>query len=238
MPTYDVIIPCAQKDYVKIGYCVEGLKFLNPAPDNIYIVSKNKVIVDGTTWIDENSVLDIRPSDIAYRRNNWIYQQLIKLCQDFTQEWYFTIDSDIFLKRPFNLFDEIGLPIYRISNHDQCHAPYFDFMQKMWGLQKVIIPTFINDTNIFRKKLCRELIPDQEEFVSKMNQIISDDCLLGEPEVYGNYMAYKYPYSFTLGEMTVDMHGKYLPELYTTWEIEQILKKETESDAVAIHSWS
>ena len=237
MYEYDVIIPAAVKDYVKLPFCVEGLKNLNPAPKNIFIVSSRRIKLEGCTWINEKEVLDIAPEDINYRRNNWIYQQLIKMCQDFTGEWFMTVDSDFVFKKPIELSSD-GYPIYYFNNYPQEHRPYFDFMDKIWGLKKVINYSFICDFMMFRKKLCRELIPDTKKFVKRLNEIISEDCLFSEFETYGNYMAEKYPYSFKINKINVDMHGKHMPNLFGSKEIKQILKQQTDADAVVFHSWT
>lgn len=235
---YDVMIPVANKDYVKVPYCVEGLKYLDPAPEKVFLVSSRKLKIEGCEWIDEREAVDIKLEDISYRRNNWIYQQLIKLCQDFTTEWYMTVDSDFIFKKPTKVFSEHGLPIYRFNNHPQEHPPYFNFMDKVWGLKKIINNSFICDFMMFRRKLCRELIPDTSKFLKQLNQIISDDCLLSEFETYGNYMAKNYPYSFMTDHIKVDSYGKYLPLLFSNEEIKSILNKQTDSNAVAIHSWT
>lgn len=238
MYNYDVIIPVAYKDHVKVPFCVEGLQYLDPQPEKIFIVSSKKINISGCEWVDEREVLDIELDEIVYRRNNWIYQQLLKVCQDFSDEWFMTVDSDLIFKKPLKVFSDNGLPVYYFNNHPQYHMPYFDFMQKVWGLNKIINNSFISDFMIFRKKLCRELIPDQRKFLQQLNQIISEDCLFSEFETYGNYMAKKYPYSFMTDHIVVDNHGKYMPHLFSSEEIKEILNRPTDADAVALHSWT
>lgn len=234
---YDVFIPCAQKDYIKLPFCINGLKNLNPQPDNIFIVSKYKIYMNGITWINEREIIESVPEDIKYRRNNWIFQQILKMCQDVTQQWFLTIDSDLILKNPIELFDN-NKPIYRISNHTQFHKPYFSFMEEVFNLEKHVIPSFICDMMVFNKKICREIIPDEKEFVRLLNLYISDDCLFSEFETYGNYIAARYPRSFYCDTLKVDMYGKYLPDLYSTEEVAELVNKETKSDAIVIHSWT
>lgn len=238
MYEYDVIIPAATKDYVKLPFCVEGLKNLNPVPKNIFIVSSRRIKLDGCTWVNEKEVIDISPEDIEYRRNNWIYQQLVKMCQNFSSEWFMTVDSDFIFRAPIDICSEDGYPIYYFNNHPQEHKPYFNFMDKMWGLKKIINYSFICDFMMFRKKICQELIPSPKKFVRKLNEIISEDCLFSEFETYGNYMAQKYPYSFKTNKINVDMHGKYLPSLFGSEEIKEILSRPTEAGAVVLHSWT
>lgn len=238
---YDVVIPCAKKDYVKIKYCVESLKFLDPQPSSIFIVSESKINIKNTTWIDEKEAIQISINDISYRRPNWIYQQIIKLCQDFTLDNYFCIDSDLVFKKPLKLYnEETGDPYFFISNHKQNHKPYFNFMKKVFDLEKQVDYSFISDITMFNRFYLREIIPSDNWLLEKCNEYLSEDCLIGEPEIYGNYLAKYYPFSFDLKDINVSMYGKYMPELYSDAEINSIInyEKKIDSDLIAMHSWT
>ena len=245
MPEYDVVIPCAPKDYVKIRYCVDSLINLKPLPSNIYIVSRDRLKIPGTIWVNELSAIPISVSKIKYRRPNWIYQQILKMTQDFTEnDNYLCIDSDLIINKTLEIINcpdgTVCLPNYFISNHKQNHAPYFTFMERVWNLKKVVDYSFISDITFFRKNILRELIPDSNWILDKCNQYLSEDCLIGEPEIYGNYLAAKYPESFNTMDINVAMYGKFMPDLYTTREIDEIINKEKNSNAdiIAIHSWT
>lgn len=246
---YDVVIPCAPKDYIKLPYCIAGLEKLNPHPETVYIVSKDRLKGDSvkskvayTCWIEEDEAIPIVVSDIKYHRPNWIYQQILKMTQDFTQHDYLCIDSDIVINRPLNVFNygTLRIPNYFISSHKQNHPPYFSFMQKVFNLQKMVDFSFIADLTYFRKDVLKELIPSSEWLLSKCNEFLSDDCLIGEPEIYGNYLALTYPKSYTTIDIDVAMYGKYMPNLWTRAEVEEILAKEKNSTnhIVSIHSWT
>lgn len=238
--TYDVVIPCAEKDYTKIKFCVNSLSKLDPKPENIYIVSAHKLNIPNTTWINEADAIPISPDDIQYRRKNWIYQQILKLCQDFTEnDWYLCIDSDIVVNRPLKIFNN-NKPNYFISNHKQNHKPYFDFMQKVFGLKKVVDFSFISDLTLFNKKIRSEFLFDINKLVEDCNKHLSEDCLIGEPEIYGNYIAKYYPDSYNLVDIKVSMYGRFVPDYYTSADIENIINQEKNKDIdlISMHSWT
>ena len=240
--SYDVVIPCAPKDYLKVQYCVHSLVNLKPMPFHIYIVSKDRLNIPGTRWVNEKEAIPISVEDIKYRRPNWIYQQILKMTQDFTQHDYLCIDSDIVINQSLNVFNDgnFCVPNYFISSHKQNHPPYFSFMQKVFNLQKVVDFSFIADLTYFRKDVLKELIPSTEWLLNKCNEFLSDDCLIGEPEIYGNYLALTYPKSYTTMNINVAMYGKYMPDLWTKGEIEEALAKEKNSTnhIVSMHSWT
>jgi hypothetical protein len=113
-------------------------------------------------------------------------------------------------------------------------------MKKVWNLDKQVDFSFISDITFFRKNILREIIPDSNWILDKCNQNLSEDCLIGEPEIYGNWLAKFYPESFNTIDINVAMYGKFMPDLYTTREIDEIINKEKNSNAdiVAVHSWS
>lgn len=234
---YDLVVPTATKDYLKILHSVPRMQqFLNPAPENIYIVAKHKINIG--TFIHEDEILPIKVSDIKYRRAPWIYQQVIKLCQDFTEnDNYLCMDSDIFLNKSVSVFLE-DKPVF-FRTRPQCHQPYFTFMKKVFNLERVWPETFIADITFFKKSVCREIIPNIQDFVHKLNEVISDDCLLGEPEVYGNYIQKYYPGTYGFSDLKMLSIGRYLPDQWEQSDIEFELDNLTEYfDALAMHSWT
>lgn len=236
---YDLFIPCGKKDYVKIKYCIEhAVQYLDPKPTNIFISSPDRIKMQGVTWINEVEAVGFGYDAIAYRRAPWVYQQLLKLCQNVTQDLYLTIDADTMLVKPFKVFSESGRTYRWVNNHEQHHQPYFNFMKKIWNLDKVADHTFISELMLFDRKICRELIPDARKFIHNMNNIITDDCIPSEFEIYGNYFATKHPSDYEVKNIKTEMHGKYMPDTFSFNEIKDILSHKTNADVVSLHSWS
>jgi len=70
---YDVVIPVAKKDYVKLPYIINSFKYLKPQPEGIYIISQDNTVkkiksnYDIKYFIDEDILpLEYRDS-IKYR---------------------------------------------------------------------------------------------------------------------------------------------------------------------------
>ncbi len=185
---YDVIIPCSVKDYSKLQYSVERLiKYASPTPDNIYIISKDRINIDGCQWVDERESIPIQKSEIRYRRPGWIYQQLIKLGQNITQNNDLCFDADVFLNSHIQFMIDDYFNIF-MSDRDQYHKPYFDFMENELGVYRICNRTFICDFMMMKKSICREIIPNIREFFNRVNPRINDNYLLSEYELYGNYI--------------------------------------------------
>ena len=258
-PLYDVVIPCAPKDYVKLPYCIKSLENLIPAPQNIYVVSQDEIKIKSNVCIvrwspDLWAMPSVIVSDINYRRPNWIYQQILKMTQDFTEnDFYLCVDSDLIINRPLELFEPpdqfgVNIPRFLISSQKQNHKPYFNFMEKVFNLTKQVDYSFISDITMFHKEILKRIIPNgPESLLVACNTYLTDDCLIGEPEIYGNWIYKNFREAYTTHPIQVKMYGKYVynpyksgPDLYTNAEIEEIINKEKNNnvDIISIHSWT
>lgn len=246
MNDYDIVIPCGAKDYIKLPFCIDLCrKFLIPQPLNIYTVSPDKLRIPGTVSILDKEAISVALGEINYRRPNWIYQQLIKLMQNFTiSENYLCVDSDLFFNKPIHLFknNKTNLFSHSIESMQQHHEPYFTFMKMAFNLEKQVNHSFITDFMILNKKICHEIIPNQDEFVDLLNKCISEDCLLSEYEVYGNYVMKNYPKKFNIQNIRGLMSGFYLGNghAFTSDEVDQFIKRHESQDyqTLALHTWT
>jgi len=238
---YDLVVLCHPKDYVKLGFCINScLEFFNPKPEGIYIVSPDRVESDSLIHVHDDEAIAIKKGDINYRRPNWIYQQFIKLCQDFTKnDHYLCVDSDLIFNRAINLFDE-EKPKFFISDRDQKHDPYFHFMEKAYGLSRQVDFTFINDFMMLDKTICRKIVPDVNEFLDFCNDNVSDDCLLSEFELYGNYVTKHHPHVYNIQKTKTQLNGKMANRPWSKEEINNLVKinSEKDIDLFTIHSWT
>jgi hypothetical protein len=246
---YDLIIPCHPKDYFKLKYCISScVEFLNPKPQNIYIVSPNEFSFTSPS-IPIHSIQDefaIRTdiNDINFQRKNWIYQQFIKLGQDFTKnDMYLCVDSDLFFNKPIELFDE-DKPKFFISDREQHHQPYFNFMKISHDLDRQVDHTFINDFMMFDRSVCHEIIGNDLSNLSPLlgfcNKNLSDDCLLSEFELYGNYVSKHYPDLYAKQNTKTKMFGRHVNQPWNESEIDQYVKymKDTDYDLFTMHTWT
>jgi hypothetical protein len=215
---YDLVIPCHEKDFVKLKYCIQScILFLNPEPEKIYVVSQRPFThnIENIVHVYDHHAIRTNINSIDYHRKNWIYQQFIKLGQDFTKnDMYLCVDSDLFFNKPIELFDG-DKPKFFISDREQNHQPYFNFMKKSHGLDKQVDHTFINKN-------------------------LSDDCLLSEFELYGNFVTKHHPEKYIKQNTKTKMFGRYANQPWSEQEIENHASqmKDKDYDLFTIHSWT
>ena len=233
---YDLIITAAHKDIYKIPYCLNSVRqFFSIQPENTFIVCPYKTKISGTIHIGDEHATPFNKESIKFNRPNWIFQQLIKLFPIFIKnENYLVVDSDVIFTKPL----EIGSTFW-ISDREQCHQPYFNFM-KHFNIEKFVDHTFINDFMLFDKKICNEMTGPPYDFFEKMNSILSDDCFPAEFEMYGNYVESRYPGLYNKVYQKVETNGVFYPNNWERVEIERLIEKHktTNIDLFTIHTWT
>jgi len=238
---YDLIVPAHPKDYVKLDFCLNScLEYFNPKPENIYVITPDGLEGNIITSIKDEDAIQISQSDIKYRRPNWIFQQFINLFQDFTKnDLYMSVDSDVIFNRNVDLFEN-SKPIFFISDREQHHIPYFTFMKQWGNLEKQVDYTFINDFMMFDKKICREMVPDIHELLGFCNEVLSEECLLAEFEIYGNYVTKHHKDKYVTKDSKTSMSGKYVQNPWTVDQIRNLIlsHKDKDIDLFTIHSWT
>ncbi len=239
---YDLVFPVAPKDYNKVVYSKQIAEFhLNPAPDNVYIVSKHDLNIPDTIWINEDKCLPITVNDISklVERPPWIFQQMIKLCQNFTKnENYLCMDSDVFLKKDIDVFNGYRTLFYN-NSREQHHERYFNFMKDAYNLDKVVEHTFIADFMTYNKGICREINDTVFSLLEKINKFLpeTNKYLLAEQELYGNYCMKNYPDLFEIVPLKTFMYGRY--DSYTEDEIVHIYNNHNDDcQLITMHSWT
>lgn len=174
---YDVVIPATFKDYHKLPYCVQSLKYLNPAPKTINIITPTEIDISWFEKIEmpglcsisnvlEKSVFpDLNPLEAKnFRRPQWIYQQFIKLfhfiendCTTKENDNYLVVDSDLILLKKLHLLGENGRPNFFLGV-DQNHKPYFNMMEECLGFGRTYPHSFISELMLFNKVGTVELL--------------------------------------------------------------------------------
>lgn len=201
----DVIIPTCTKDVNKLKLVLEAIRENIKHPINaIYIVSPRGICEkfcsdNGCTYVDEDTVLPIKISDINYNpngknRSGWIFQQLLKFSADTIakSDYILIVDSDTIFSSP-QVFIQNNKMILNCSN--EYHAPYFETMSKLTGLNKRFKLSFVSHHILFNRRTLKEL----KELIEKNNNktwwkaIIdslnpNEGSSFSEYECYGNYM--------------------------------------------------
>ncbi len=206
----DVLIPVAEKDLETLPLVVECARknIVNPIGD-IFIVGRRGNIEEvsislNCTFIDENTFLPIKKSDIrfngkAWYRAGWLFQQLIKLNADTVgkNEHILVLDSDTCISQRQSLVLDDGSVILNFS--DEYHFSYGNY-SRFLNLNKRFFLSFISHHMIFSKVILENLKKDIERFTGKVwiegildNIDYNEPSCLSEYELYGNYVYYNYP---------------------------------------------
>lgn len=246
---YDILLVVAPKDRNKLKYLVQSIDQHMTGFRDIYVVSPTgAALMDDKRirFFSDQQVLDIDRTRFRYRPS-WIYQMYLKLFQEITScDLFFTIDADVIINRHLPMFNSEGKPIL-YHGWEQNHSPYFRFQELMLNLPRAYPRTFISDTNFMRRSYIREMLKhhgySKSSFIEKSFEVICEECVPAEPEIWGQYIAKFHRSEYDFRELKVLMHGKTqsAPDLlaYSDQEIEaQIdLMKDKDCDLWMYHSW-
>jgi hypothetical protein len=234
---YDAVILSHPKDYNKLPFCLNSLQYLDPHPENIYVISPDRHTAhDNVCSVLDNEAIDVSVQDIQYKRPFWILQQLFGLYQNFTKnDIYMIIDGDVIFNRKIQFAGKT----FFISDREQHHIPYFNFMSEYFNIQKNVDYTFINDFMVFDKNICRSFLPPLKTFVQDLNTWLQDEkYLLAEYELYGNYVHNSLP-----GEYTTKFTKQKTMGQFAMWDTPKLeilveLMKNVPVDLFTVHTWT
>jgi len=257
---YDVVIKSHPKDYLKLKYVIDSVKYLIPQPEGIYLVTPDRYVPPGygaivTPVMDKDVLPTIDRNRLKYRPN-WFWQMMAGMFQTFTpNEYWLDLNSDRFFLKELNLFDELNNPIFFISSsHPQHHQPYFAFNQKVFGLEDRAVlggkyglgwnDSFVIDFMMYKKSIVKEMLDVYggiDGFFDKCCEVINTDCNLGDYELYPSWCMTHHPNLYTIQTgVQTRITGKDDPDIYTEAEIVheiEISKLNKELIALSCHSW-
>ena len=249
---YDLVIPLANKDINKLALLLYScLNYLVPQPESIVVVSEmDSLRVEGPNngvpirCIFEGELFPhIDFSTIDYRRKGWILQQFIKLFQNVsTENLYMVVDADLIFNRIFEVFPSDMKCLW--LGRDQNHTPYYNLMEKFWGIGREYPHSFISELMMFNKDITRELlIPFDNspkklfEELKKLVKYTGSDFLLGDYEIYGNWVIKHHKDEYVIKTIKSKLFG-----MYSEWRNEDLLStiesvKNEDIDIITMHSW-
>ena len=254
---YDVVIKSHVKDYHKLELVVDSLKYLNPEPDNIYIVSKENPYLKGTIF--DSKIIFVKDDEITpfidrerlKYRPNWAWVNLVSIFQDFTKnDYYFDVQSDNFFIRPIDLFDDNGRPKIFQSTANPLnnvgHRQYFEFSEKIFGLEKVskgysyIIEFMMYDRKLLRKHFKK--FSSLEEMMELIYENININSYPADQEIFGNLVEKYFPEKYCFVEnFPVHLEGvpghTQVSQEYIKKYIENIKLQRPEIIACSHHTW-
>ena len=212
----DVFIPSSLKDANKLATLLIQLVSCCNDINDIYVsipsINDRKefeLCGHKVKFFNDSEILDLKWLSLCNFRKNWIYQQLLKLCQNVTKtEYYFVIDADIFPLKPFNLFvDE--KPILFIKPNGLDESAFIRYISKAtggdlatWTENEYATTSYISDFMLFKKSWVNEMILKYfnsiDEFLlfsttitfwRNIPGIRRKSIFMSEYEMYGRYVA-------------------------------------------------
>lgn len=249
---YDVIIKSHFKDYKKLKHVVNSFKYLNPFPQNIYIITENGFIPKSNFT---DIIIPIKDADVtpfidrqkfSYRKN-WCWVNTVSITQDFTRNnLYLDVQSDNFFINKIDLFQEGKIKLFKTNhnaNNNNRWSPYFDFSKQMFNIDKITHgSSYITEFIMYDKNKLKKLWKDYETIdiaMDKMYNIINRNCYPADQEIYGNLIEKYYSDKLYIENINVAYAGKY--ENVSSLEIEKYIadnkKNNPEYVACSYHTY-
>lgn len=256
---YDVVIKAHYKDYHKLDLVVDSLKYLNPEPENIYILTqdgyypKNTIFDSKIVFIQDDQVVPCIDRSRLIHRPNWNWINLVSIFQEFTKnDLYLDVQSDNFFTQPIDLFDKNGKPrIFQStvnSGNNIGHRPYFEFSEKVFDLEKMSGGySYIIEFLMYDRKILREFFKKKYSSFENMMEMVYNSVTMqsypADQEIFGNLVEKHYSdrYCF-VPNVPVYLSGvsgeQEVTVEYLKSYIETIKKEKPEIIACSHHTWT
>jgi hypothetical protein len=246
---YDILIPVAEKDFIKLQFVWESIINNLSGFNEIYCISNVKMPkslkLPGIRYFTDSDVIDfdcMRFTGAIKNHESWYIQQYIKLFQNITSNDYLEVDADVFFNRKVNIIEN-GKPSF-LFGRDQNHLPYFNLMKKVFNLEKVYPHSFINETMFFKRSIIKHLLDSLridphgffELILAEVNRA-NEMSGFSEYELYGNYVTKYFKDSYNYKYLKTQLGGKY--GYWNEDEIRQYVDfyKGSDFDLISMHSW-
>jgi len=246
---YDILITVAEKDFNKLRYLHKSIVENLQGYKNIYIVSPidipNAFKVSDCIYYLDKDIIDVDLSafkGVNVNRKGWYKQQFIKLFQNITTDQYLVVDSDVCFNRPINIYKN-DKPCF-LFGKNQYHPAYFQFIKRMFDLDKQHPYSFINEVMFFDRKIIKQMINSTKLSIDSwykraifiLNEI-NDASGFSEFETYGNYVTKYYPKMYNYLYLKTNSKAKKM--VWTDKDIEQYIAncKSLDLDFITLHTW-
>lgn len=243
----DLVIPAAPKDYNKLPFVIDAVRKYVEV-ETIHVIVPQPLALEwereGVTIHADAHVLPYNRFQLNYRPN-WIFQQMLKVFQDVTEnDWFLVMDADIFPNRKIPLWNDDGKPILYLGR-DQFCGPYFTFNEEMLGFGKVHDWSFLSEFTLYSKTLVREMLNHcgltLDQFWSKTVEITALGCRMADSELYGSWVFCERQNVYEIRKLEARLGGRYQSYIFSDDEIKAELKKVHSKypnvDITSMHSW-
>ncbi len=254
----DLLITCHLKDVIKLPFVINAaVNNIADGVGDIHIVTNdpNKINAElykhphwckTTIHGDEHVLPDVSRESIGYRPN-WIFQQLVKLTQEITQNSYLCLDADAIINRPLRVINN-GKPSFFLGK-DQNHQPYFDWSTTFCGVGREYPHSFISELMYFDKGIRDELFDElgysnMTDARKGILSLITPTRYLSEYEFFGNAITKYYPNTYDYRHIATDMNGKevryYGEQAFSEKEVVDAIEyyRGQDIDIFTLHTWA
>jgi hypothetical protein len=166
-------------------------------------------ILGGLTLSLVRDLLEARGSDP--RRAGWYFKQLLIFAYAAMPQaanHYLVWDADTLPLHEMSFFDEGGRAVFDVA--PVLHAPYFETLKNLVGIERQVDYSFISDHMMLEKKIVLALLDRIEggqalageslarrALASISEEGLAGGCGFSEYETYGNFAAARFPERFT-----------------------------------------
>jgi hypothetical protein len=206
--SFDVLIPCSDKDACTLEACVEGVSKYLPELGRVFVLSPRRM-TGSAAWLPDGalpfSVEDIRAIlPATAERAGWYLKMLATLYAPIILETEFVlvVDGDVIFQRRCCMLSPDGVPFYATSREH--HRPYFEHMARLLpGLRRVRDCSGIAHHLMVSRPVLEELhrrvevhhqgTPFWRAFVACIDPAHASASGAADDEIYFNFMLEHFP---------------------------------------------
>ena len=251
MKNYDIVIVSHEKDFNNIKFIVEysqkNLKF-----DSIHLILSErkeftdlelvKTLTDKPVFLHmESDVLKIDKTRINYRPN-WIYQMMLKIFQNVTNnDDFLIIESDCLILKEINFFEDDKTCLYLCR--DQHHEQYFNF-NNLLGFGREYNHSFISEFMMYNKQIVKDMLSksncnDVNDFLEIVYNNTNNNCYPADYELYGNFCFKYHRDKIDLKHLNYNFFGRDVGEkpFWEDDEITNLINTNLDKEVISFHTW-
>jgi len=252
MNRYDIVLVSHEKDFNNIKFIVENAS-KNLDFDSIHLILSEreeykelellKTFTDKPIYKhNESDILKIDRQRIKHRPN-WIYQMLLKMFQNVTEnDNFLVIECDCIILKKINFFNENKTIFY--LGRDQNNTPYFNFNQKVLNIGREYNHSFISEFMMYDKKIIKDMLikancNSVEQFLELVYEHTNENCYMADYEIYGNFF-YKYHNDkFDTKILSYNFYGREarFQPYWHDFEIKNLIENNQDKESISFHTW-
>jgi hypothetical protein len=252
MNKYDIVIVAHEKDFNNIKHIVRQCS-INLDFDSIHLILSERKEYEDMELLTtittkpiykhlETDVLKIDKNKINHRPN-WIYQMLLKMLQNVTEnDNFLIIEADCLILKNIEFFEKNKTIFYLCR--DQYHQQYFNFSKKILNLDKSHPHSFISEFMIYDKKKINHMLKESNcenvtDFLELIYNNVDHNCYPADYELYGNFCIKYYPNDYLVKSLDYNFYGRESREapFWSDDEINHLIEINKDKSTISFHTW-